>query len=178
LRGKKFVMSWAYSPSVEKPLAVPQSAIGIASKFGLNITLAYPEGLDLDPHIVEEVKANAKKSGGSFEIVNDMKEAFKDADIVYPKAWTSRHFIPPETKEPLLDKSQELFDRNKDWKTTKEMMKLAKEDAIYLHCLPADRGWEVDDDVIDGPQSVVFDEAENRLHAQKAILALLLGGRI
>jgi len=113
-------MSWAYSPSVEKPLAVPQSAIGIASKFGLNITLAYPEGLDLDPHIVEEVKANAKKSGGSFEIVNDMKEAFKDADIVYPKAWTSRHFIPPETKEPLLDKSQELFDRNKDWKPQRE----------------------------------------------------------
>ena len=178
LRGKKFVMSWAYSPSVEKPLAVPQSAIGIASKFGLNITLAYPEGLDLDPHIVDEVKANAKKSGGSFEIVNDMKEAFKDADIVYPKAWTSRHFIPPESDKPYLEKTQELFDRNKDWKTTKEMMKLAKEDAIYLHCLPADRGFEVDDDGIDGPQSVVFDEAENRLHAQKAILALLLGGRI
>jgi len=107
-----------------------------------------------------------------------MKEAFKDADIVYPKAWTSRHFIPPESDKPYLEKAQELFDRNKDWKTTKEMMKLAKEDAIYLHCLPADRGFEVDDDVIDGPQSVVFDEAENRLHAQKAILALLLGGRI
>jgi len=94
-------------------------------------------------------------------------------NIVYPKAWTSRHFIPPESDKPYLEKAQELFDRNKDWKTTKEMMKLAKEDAIYLHCLPADRGFEVDDDVIDGPQSVVFDEAENRLHAQKAVLARL-----
>ncbi|MGQ9845344.1 MAG: N-acetylornithine carbamoyltransferase [Caldisericia bacterium] len=174
LRGKKFVMSWAYSPSVEKPLAVPQSAITVASKFGLNITLAHPEGLELDPNIIDAVKENVRKYGGSFEIVNDMKEAFKDADIVYPKAWTSKHFIPPEVSKPMLEKTQELFDKNKHWKTTKEMMKLAKEDAIYMHCLPADRGFEVDDDVIDGPQSVVFDEAENRLHAQKAIMALLM----
>lgn len=174
LRGKKFVMSWAYSPSVEKPLAVPQSAITVASKFGLNITLAHPEGLELDPNIIDAVKENVRKYGGNFEIVNDMKEAFKDADIVYPKAWTSKHFIPPEVSKPMLEKTQELFDKNKHWKTTKEMMKLAKEDAIYMHCLPADRGFEVEDDVMDGPQSVVFDEAENRLHAQKAIMSLLM----
>ncbi|MGB9749377.1 MAG: N-acetylornithine carbamoyltransferase [Caldisericia bacterium] len=174
LRGKKFVMSWAYSPSVEKPLAVPQSAITVASKFGLNITLAHPVGLELDPNVIDAVKENVRRYGGSFEIVNDMKEAFKDADIVYPKAWTSKHFIPPEAPKPELDKTQELFDNNKHWKTTKEMMKLAKEDAIYMHCLPADRGYEVDDDVMDGPQSVIFDEAENRLHAQKAIMALLM----
>lgn len=174
LKGKKFVMSWAYSPSVEKPLAVPQSAITVASKFGLNITLAHPEGLELDPNVIDAVKENVKKYGGSFEIVNDMKEAFKDADIVYPKSWTSKHFIPPEVDKPMLDKTQELFEKNKHWKTTKEMMSLAKEDAIYMHCLPADRGFEVDDDVIDGPQSVVFDEAENRLHVQKAIMALLM----
>jgi len=174
LRGKKFVMSWAYSPSVEKPLAVPQSAITVASKFGLNITLAHPEGLELDPNIIDAVKENVKKYGGSFEIVNDMKEAFKDADIVYPKSWTSKHFIPPEVDKPMLDKTKELFEKNKHWKTTKELMKLAKEDAIYMHCLPADRGFEVDDDVIDGPQSVVFDEAENRLHVQKAIMVLLM----
>jgi N-acetylornithine carbamoyltransferase len=174
LKGKKFVMSWAYSPSVEKPLAVPQSAITVASKFGLNITLAHPEGLELDPNVIDAVKENVKKYGGSFEIVNDMKEAFKDADIVYPKSWTSKHFIPPEVDKPMLDKTQELFEKNKHWKTTKEIMSLAKEDAIYMHCLPADRGFEVDDDVIDGPQSVVFDEAENRLHVQKAIMALLM----
>jgi len=174
LRGKKFVMSWAYSPSVEKPLAVPQSAITVASKFGLDITLAHPVGLELDPNVIDAVKENVRRYGGSFEIVNDMKEAFKDADIVYPKAWTSKHFIPPEVEKPLLEKTQELFDSNKHWKTTKEMMKLAKEDAIYMHCLPADRGYEVDDDVMDGSQSVIFDEAENRLHAQKAIMALLM----
>jgi len=174
LRGKKFVMSWAYSPSVEKPLAVPQSAISVASKFGLNITLAHPEGFELDPVLLDQVKDNVNKYGGNFEIVNDMKKAFKDADIVYPKAWTSKHFIPPETSKPELEKTQELFDRNKHWIADKEMMSYAKKDAIYMHCLPADRGFEVTDDVIDGPQSVVFDEAENRLHVQKAIMSLIM----
>lgn len=174
LRGKKFVMSWAYSPSVEKPLAVPQSAISVASKFGLNITLAHPEGLELDDAVLDQVRDNVKKYGGSFEIVNDMKEAFKDADIVYPKAWTSKHFIPPIAPTPMLEKTQELFDSNKHWIANKEMMSYAKPDAIYMHCLPADRNYEVTDDVIDGPQSVVFDEAENRLHVQKAIMALLM----
>jgi ornithine carbamoyltransferase len=174
LRGKKFVMSWAYSPSVEKPLAVPQSAISVASKFGLNITLAHPVGLELDPVLLDQVKANVNQYGGSFEIVNDMKEAFKDADIVYPKAWTSKDFIPPAVAKPELEKTQALFDSNKHWIANKEMMSYAKPDAIYMHCLPADRGFEVTDEVIDGPQSVVFDEAENRLHAQKAIMALLM----
>ncbi len=174
LRGKKFVMSWAYSPSVEKPLAVPQSAISVASKFGLNITLAHPEGLELDSQLLDAVRENVRKYGGSFEILNDMKEAFKDADIVYPKAWTSKHNIPPEVEKPLLEETQKLFDSHKDWICDKEKMSYAKPDAIYMHCLPADRGFEVTDEVIDGPQSVVFDEAENRLHAQKAIMALLM----
>ena len=174
LRGKKFVMSWAYSPSLEKPLAVPQSAITVASKFGLNITLAHPEGFELDDNIIDAVKENVKKYGGSFEIVNDMKEAFKDADIVYPKSWTSKHFIPPEADKPDFTKIKELFEKNKDWICDKEKMALAKPDAIYMHCLPADRGFEVTDEVMDGPQSVVFDEAENRLHAQKAIMALIM----
>jgi N-acetylornithine carbamoyltransferase len=174
LRGKKFVMSWAYSPSVEKPLAVPQSAISVASKFGLNITLAHPEGLELDSQLLDAVRENVRKYGGSFEILNDMKEAFKDADIVYPKAWTSKHNIPPEVENPLLEETQKLFDSHKDWICDKEKMSYAKPDAIYMHCLPADRGFEVTDEVIDGPQSVVFDEAENRLHAQKAIMALLM----
>jgi len=174
LRGKKFVMSWAYSPSPEKPLAVPQSAITVASKFGLNITLAHPEGFELDDNIIDAVKENVRKYGGSFEIVNDMKEAFKDADIVYPKTWTSKHFIPPESPKPDFTKIKELFEKNKDWICDKEKMAIAKPDAIYMHCLPADRGFEVTDEVMDGPQSVVFDEAENRLHAQKAIMALIM----
>ena len=174
LRGKKVVVSWAYSPSVEKPVAVPQSAIGITSFFGADIVLAHPEGFELDPNIIAKVKENQKKYGGTFEIVHDMKKAFKDADVVYPKCWGVLKHIPPQAKEADWDAIQKLFDANKHWICDEGMMKLAKPDALYMHCLPADRGFEVTDEVIDGPNSVVFDEAENRLHAQKAVMALTM----
>ncbi|MCD6106032.1 MAG: N-acetylornithine carbamoyltransferase [Thermoplasmata archaeon] len=180
LEGKKFVMSWAYSGSPEKPLAVPQSAIIAASFFGMDITLAYPEGFDLRPEVIEFVKKNVDQYGGSFEIVHDMKEAFEGADVVYPKSWTAGRLLPQYPAIPgygsetaQWDKIKELFEKNKHWRTTQELMDLTNR-AIYMHCLPADRGQEVDDEVIDAPYSVVWDEAGNRLHAQKAVLALLL----
>lgn len=173
---KKFVMSWAYSPSVHKPLSVPQSVVLAASMMGgLDIVLAQPEGLELDDEVVNAVKANVDRYGGSFELSYDMNEAFKGADIVYPKAWTSKDFIPPVTEKPMLEATQELFDRNKNWICDREKLKLAKPSCLYMHCLPADRGFEVTNDVIDGPRSVVFDEAENRLHVQKAIMAMTMG---
>ena len=125
-------------------------------------------------HRISTGGKRAEESGGSFEITNDMEEAFKDADVVYPKAWTSKHFIPPIADAPMMEKTQELFDANKNWICDAAKMKLAKPDAIYMHCLPCDRGFEVTDEVIDGPNSVVFDEAENRLHVQKAIMALTM----
>jgi len=171
LKGKKFVMSWAYSGSVEKPLAVPQSAIIAASFFGMEITLAHPKGFDLDPNVLNFVEKNVKRYGGSFRVVHDMDEAFKDADVVYPKSWTVQ---PTDGSGPMdPEKAKELFEANKHWITTKEKMELTN-GAIYMHCLPADRGMEVTDEVIDGPNSVVFEEAGNRLHAQKGLLALIL----
>jgi N-acetylornithine carbamoyltransferase len=171
LKGKKFVMSWAYSGSVEKPLAVPQSAIIGASYFGMDITLAHPKGLDLDPEVLSAVEKNAKRYGGSFQIVHDMDEAFVDADVVYPKSWTVQ---PTDGKTPMdPEKAKAIFEANKHWITTKEKMELTN-DALYMHCLPADRGMEVTDEVIDGPNSVIIEEAANRLHAQKGLLALLL----
>lgn len=171
LRGKKFVMSWAYSGSVAKPLAVPQSAIIGASYFGMDITLAHPKGLDLDPEILAAAEKNAKRYGGSFKIVHDMDEAFKDADVVYPKAWTVQ---PTDGKTPMdPEKAKAIFEANKHWICDQKKMELTN-DAIYMHCLPADRGMEVTDEVIDGPNSVIIEEAGNRLHAQKGLLALLL----
>jgi len=171
--GKKFVMSWAYTPSVEKPLAVPQSAVLVAAKFGMDVVLAHPKGFELDPKVVETAKEYADKYGGSFEVVYDMDEAFEGADVVYPKSWTSMKFLPPNVAEPNFDAIKELFEKNKHWICTQEKMDLTNK-AIYMHCLPADRGFEVTDDVIDGPQSVVWDQAENRLHVQKAIMAMIM----
>ena len=178
-KGVNFTMSWAYSPSVHKPRAVPQSAILYATMMGMNVTLAHPEGMELDPEIVQQCEQYATNEGGSFRITHDFKEGFEGADVVYPKAWCPTVFFKPPVGEDDAEKSQAIFDQHKEWKTTAEMMDLTAKDAIYMHCLPADRGFEVDNDVIDnteGPgwRSVVFDEAENRLHVQKAVMSLVM----
>jgi len=171
LRGKRFVMSWAYSGSVEKPLAVPQSAIIGASFFGMDIVLAHPEGLELDPNVLDFVEGNVKKFGGSFKVVHDMDEAFKDADVVYPKSWTAQ---PTDGAHPMdPERAKAIFEANRHWITTEERMALTA-DALYMHCLPADRGQEVTDEVIDGPNSVIIEQAANRLHAQKGLMALIM----
>jgi ornithine carbamoyltransferase len=172
LQSKKFVMSWAYSGSVAKPLAVPQSAIISAAMMGMDVTLAHPKGLDLDPEVLKATNTLAKKNGGAFRISDDMDESFKGADVVYPKAWTAQ----PTDGSGIMDeaKAKSIFEANKDWICTNDKMALTN-DAIYMHCLPADRDMEVTDEVIDGPNSVIIEEAANRLHGQKGMMALIMG---
>ena len=149
LKGKKVAMTWAYSPSYGKPLSVPQGVIGLFTRFGMDVVLAHPEGYDVMPEVEEVAKENAAKSGGSFMKTNDMKEAFRDADIVYPKSWAS--FSAMEKRTVLYGKGdfdridkleKELLAENathKDWECTEEMMSLTRDGkALYLHCLPAD----------------------------------------
>jgi N-acetylornithine carbamoyltransferase len=171
LEGKKIVMSWAYASSYTKPISVPQSFLLLLTKFGANITLAHPKEFKLMPEVMDQARSNAKVSGGSVSIVTDMRTAFKGADVVYPKSWGPLVV----TSDPV--ECTKIAAKYKDWICDEKKMKLAKKDAIYMHCLPADRGVEVADEVIDGLQSVVYDQAENRLHVQKAILALTMGGR-
>ncbi len=173
-RGRRLVMSWAYSPSVEKPLSVPQSVVIAATKMGMEVILAHPKGLELDPEIIKACQVNVSNSGGSFQISHDMAEAFRGAHVVYPKSWTSLENLPPHSAKPELGRSEKLFNEHKDWICDRARMDLCAPDAIYMHCLPCDRGFEVTDEVIDGSRSVVFDEAENRLHVQKAVMALTM----
>ena len=178
--GINFTMSWAYSPSVHKPRAVPQSAILYASMMGMNVTLAHPPEMKLDPIIIKQCQEYANSSpGGSFKVTHDFKEGARDAHVLYPKAWCPATLFKPPVGEDDPQKSQDLFDKYQDWKCTREIMELADKNAIYLHCLPADRGFEVDNDVIDktsgeGWTSAVFDEAENRMHVQKSVMSLLM----
>jgi ornithine carbamoyltransferase len=179
-KGVNFTMSWAYSPSIHKPRAVPQSAILYASMMGMNVTLAHPKGMELAPDILAQCEEYAQSSGGSFRISNDFKEGAVDAHVVYPKAWCATPIFQPPVGESDIKKTQVIFDQHKDWICTKEIMELADKDAIYLHCLPCDRGFEVTNEVIDkttgkGWRSAAFDEAENRLHVQKAVMALVMG---
>lgn len=168
LRGKKIVVSWAYAESYLKPISVPQSLILQMPRFGLDVVLAHPPEFKLMPEIMDQARDQARKYGTGFDIVEDMEEGFKDADIVYAKSWG-----------PLLttqdqEEGKVIQDKYASWITDERKMSLAKEDAIYMHPLPADRNVEVTDAVMDGPNSVVFDEAENRMHAQKAVMALTM----
>lgn len=169
LKRKKMVVSWAYASSYQKPLSAPQSLILQMPRFGLDIVLAHPKEFKLMPDIMDQARAQAKKFGTGFEVTNSMDEAFKDADIVYPKSWGAM------LTTTNADEGVRIAKEYSSWITDQRKMKLAKPDCIYMHCLPADRNIEVTDEVIDGPNSVVYDEAENRMHAQKAVMAMTMG---
>jgi ornithine carbamoyltransferase len=171
------VMSWAYAPSPWKPLSVPHSVASVGTNFGMDVVLTHPKGFELDPKVIQDCKRLADENGGSFEVSYDMKEGFEGADVVYPKSWTSIEYLPPKRTTPDLDGVRQLIDKHKDWICDQKMMDLCNKRALYMHCLPADRGFEVTDEVMDGPNSVIFDQAENRLHAQKAVMALTMGER-
>ncbi|PVZ87975.1 knotted carbamoyltransferase YgeW [Serratia sp. S1B] len=149
LKGKKIAMTWAYSPSYGKPLSVPQGIIGLMTRFGMNVTLAHPEGYDLIPDVIEVAKKNATASGGSFQQVTSMAEAFQGADIVYPKSWAPYKVMEQRTDllrandhDGLKALEKQCLAQNahyKNWHCTEEMMKLTKGgEALYMHCLPAD----------------------------------------
>lgn len=163
-KGLKVSIIWAFAKSHKKPVSVPLTQALLFPRYGMNVTLAHPPGFELPDWVIEEAQQNALANGGSFRVIDDMEEAFKNADVVIPKNWGSWSGKGP-------DPDLENF---RHWKCTSDKMALASKDVIYMHALPADRGNEVDDEVIDGPQSVVYQEAENRLHTAKAVMALTL----
>ena len=179
LKGMKFVISWTYAPAYARPLSVPQGLITLMPRFGMDVVLAYPKEFNLIPLTVEAAKRYAKEEGSKFTITHDMDEAFKGATVLYPKSWgCHQHLADIGVKEEDKKKAgMDILNRYKSWVCTEKRMKLARKEAVYMHPLPADRGAEVEDAVIDGPQSIVFDQAENRLHTVKAIQALTMGGR-
>jgi len=173
-KGKKFVVSYAYSGGL-KPLVVPQSCVLMGTQFGMDVVLAHPPGFEFEDSVIEAARENADRYGGSFEVVNDMKEAFEGADFVYPKAWSPRKFFPPYNETVDKEGAKEYQDKFKDWICTPELMDLTNK-GKYMHCGPADRGQEVVDEVIDSPEySLYFEQAENRLHVQKAVMAMVMG---
>ena len=149
LRDKKLTMSWAYSPSYGKPMSVPQGVIALMTRFGMNVTLAYPKGYNLIPEIEAYAGREAKKSGGACRIMNNMEEAFDGADIVYPKSWASYGVMKKRTEllkkkddKELLALEKEALAQNakySSWTCTQHLMRRTKHGkALFMHCLPAD----------------------------------------
>ena len=189
LKGKKIAMTWAYSPSYGKPLSVPQGAIGLFSRLGMDVVLAHPEGYEVMPEVEEVAKKQAKASGGSFTKTNSMKEAFKDADIVYPKSWAPFTAMEKRTNlygagdfDGIKALEKELLAQNgkhKDWECTEDMMKLTKDGkALYLHCLPADitgvscKEGEVADSVFDRYRVPLYKQASFKPYIIAAMIFL------
>jgi len=168
-RGKTVNVSWAYAASYQKPISVPQSLILLLPRFGMNVRLTHPPEFELMPEIVEQAKENASRARVGLEIGSDFDEGMKGADVVYAKSWGALLTTTDEAE------GAKIIDQYKDWITDERRMAMADEEAIYMHPLPADRNIEVADAVIDGRQSAVYDQAENRLHGQKAVMALTMG---
>lgn len=166
---KKVVMSWAYSERF-KPAGVPQAIVAAAGLLGMNLTLAYPEGYDLDKEYMDFFDRESKKSGAKLEITHDLNDAAKDAIVIYAKSWGSYS----------MDREYDLKYREQfrdSWCVNDSHFEIADPNAIFMHCLPANRNQEVTDSVIDGPHSAVYDEAENRMHAHKALCLALMSNK-
>jgi knotted carbamoyltransferase YgeW len=189
LKGKKLAMTSAYSPSYGKPISVPQGIIGLLTRFGMDVTLAHPEGYEVMPEVEEIAKTNATNSGGTFTKTNDMAEAFKDADIVYPKSWAP--FAAMEKRTELYGNGdfdgidaleKELLAQNanhKDWECTEKLMSMTKEGkALYMHCLPADitgvscKEGEVEASVFDRYRVPLYKEASYKPYVIAAMIFL------
>ena len=187
LKGKKIAMTWAYSPSYGKPLSVPQGIVGLMSRFGMDVSLAHPEGYNIMPEVEQVAATNSEHSGGSFNRVNSMEEAFQDADIVYPKSWAPFSVMEERTKlveqgddAGLKALEQRGLENNKkymDWECTEDLMKKTREgNALYMHCLPADitgvsceRG-EVEASVFDRYRVPLYKEASYKPYIIAAMI--------
>jgi len=163
---KKIVMTWGYSPR-QKSLGVLHSMMTAGSLLGMNLRFAYPKGFELDDEYISCAQSALKESGGSLEFSNDLLEATEGADVIYAKNWKSLKMSP-------ADEARFKEEIRQDWCVSDQHFKRANPFAYYMDCMPFVRGEQVTADVADGPNSIIFDQAENRLHVQKAILASVL----
>lgn len=167
-KGRTATVSWACASSYQKPISVPQSLVLLLTRFGMNVRLVHPPEFALMRDLVEQAEENARRSGGSLELSEDFDKGIAGSDVVYAKSWGALLTTTDEAEGAAL------ISKYASWVTDSQRMATASEDAIFMHPLPADRGVEVTDEVIDGPQSAVYDQAENRLHGQKAVMALTM----
>lgn len=173
--GLKVAICWAYATTHAKPLSVPQSQILLFTRYGMDVVIAHPEQFPLQKDVVQKAKKNAEHNGGKIEFVNSMEEALENADIVIPKNWGGFAYFDEFTDDDEHHRQmKEHLEMHKDWILDVKKFSLAKPNCKIMHALPADRNHEITDALLDSDNSIIYDEAENRLHTAKAILALLM----
>lgn len=177
LRGLKVVVSWAYATTHAKPLSVPQSQILLFPRYGVDVVVAHPEEFPLDEGIVARAAQRAEEAGTQLRFVHDMDEAMAGADVIFPKNWGGfAYFDAYRDDEEQQQVMKANLEKHRGWILDGRRFSLAKKDTRIMHALPADRNHEVTDEVLDSPNSIIYDEAENRLHTAKGLLTLLMGG--
>ena len=173
---KKYVIMWGYSTKIRSWAGV-QCDMLIASRYGVDITLCYPPGFDVDQEVVDQTKINAEDSGGDFEISHNYKEALEGAHMVFPRNWASHQCYSVGLNKFGKENEVALHNKFKEWTLTQELVDQMDKNSKIMHVLPVFRGEEATDEVMDGPHSAVYDQAENNLYTRMAVLALTMGGK-
>ena len=174
LKGKKYVIMWGYSKSFRGRCSIQEEAL-IMPRFGMDVVLAHPPGFELDPNIVDTAKSNAQATGAHFEVTNDLDSALEGAHAVFPRNWASNSLLTVGASKFGKDRESELHEKYHNWTLNEELLDKMDRKAIITHVLPVLRGEEATDDVLDGPHSVIYPQAENGLFTKMAVLALTMG---
>jgi ornithine carbamoyltransferase len=172
LARKRYVIAWTYSDHIRSWGSV-QDEMLIATKYGMDTVLVYPDGFDLDENLVQEARNNATKSGGNLEISHNFEEALVGANAVFPRSWASHECVLTGLNRFTKEREVELHNRYRNWRLTTKLTDAMDKEGVVTHVLPVFRGQEADDDVMDGPRSIIYDQAENLLYVRAAVLALL-----
>lgn len=168
---KKVAVPWVIYRRWVEPSMI-NSTVLAGAIFGMNMTIAYPPGFDPDPKYMDEARRRTKESGATIEITNNLDEACENADVILATYWG---IVPNKGEFPNRDEYEKLRESLSDWRIEKKHFDIAAKNAIFMNCMPIQRGVSATSEIIDGPMSVLYDEAENRLHTEKAILALTMG---
>jgi len=168
VKGKKSVLMWAYSPRIQGRGSAHGFPL-VSATFGMDVTIACPAGYEFDPAIMTHIQSECAKAGRKFEISHDPKAALEGADAVYPRNWRQGFYLKASDEET----ERRLAAQHKDWRLTESLLKVTN-NARFMHTMPFSRGYEVDESVADGPNAIIYDQAENLLHMRKAFLASLL----
>ncbi len=177
LKRKRYVIMWAYSDRIRSWGSVQEELL-ISSRFGVDVTLCFPPGFELDKKIINSSMKNAKQSGSSVEISHDPSEAVEGAYAIFPRSWASHQCVLTGLNRFGKEREVELHDKYRGWILTRKLLDKMNKKAVVMHVLPVFRGQEATDEVMDGRHSVILEQAENRLHVQTAVLALTIAGRI
>jgi ornithine carbamoyltransferase len=174
VKGKKYVIMWGFSKGFRGRCSIQEEAL-IMSRFGMDVVLAHPPGFELDPQIVEASKANAADAGSQFEVTNDLDSALEGAHAVFPRNWASSELLKVGATKFGKDREAELHEKYRHWMLTQVLLDRMDRKAVVTQVLPVLRGEEATDEVMDGPHSVIYPQAENGMYTKMAVLALTLG---